>query len=120
MASRTRKANALLLSLALAASACTANPKTERPSFADDPQANEFIDEMVEKHGMDRAELEALFAEENEYFVYVKSGSSFDKRQVVINQKNKDYIIVQEGLEEGTQIAMTNPFSEEESKTAEP
>lgn len=64
--------------------------------------------------------LEALFNEDNEYFVYVKSGSSYDKRQVVINQKNNDYIVVEKGLEEGILIAMTNPFSDEGSKTMEP
>lgn len=64
--------------------------------------------------------LEALFTEENEYFVYVKSGSSYDKRQVVIKQKNNDYIVVEKGLEEGILIAMTNPFSDEGSKTMEP
>ena len=30
-------------------------------SYADNPQAQRFIDEMVKKHGFDRAELQALF-----------------------------------------------------------
>jgi membrane-bound lytic murein transglycosylase B len=50
-----------LVALALAAPACSANPKTAPATFAGNPQVNEFIDEMVRRHDMDRAELQALF-----------------------------------------------------------
>lgn len=60
--------------------------------------------------------LEALFIEDNEHFVYVRSGVSYDKKQILTRQKNNDYIVVQDGLEQDQLIAMSDPFPEDEPK----
>ena len=52
---------ALLLGFTSACSSLSAT--SERPDFGTHPEARVFIDEMVERHGMDRGELQALFAE---------------------------------------------------------
>ena len=50
--------------LAVAASACSSlSAKTEIAGFADHPEVKGFIEEMVERHGMDRQELRSLFAD---------------------------------------------------------
>ncbi|MCW9058621.1 MAG: lytic murein transglycosylase B [Gammaproteobacteria bacterium] len=52
------------IALLLGTSACSSLSATsERPGFANHPEAKAFIDEMVERHAMDRAELTGLFAE---------------------------------------------------------
>jgi membrane-bound lytic murein transglycosylase B len=52
------------IALLLGTSACSSLSATsERPGFANHPEAKAFIDEMVERHAMDRAELTELFAE---------------------------------------------------------
>lgn len=56
--------------------------------------------------------LEGLFKDESNQFVYVKSGSTFKKRPVVTGQKNNDYIIVKNGLEQDELIALSDPFTE--------
>jgi len=58
--------------------------------------------------------LESIFPEEKKYFVYVKSGNSYDKREVVTRQKNNDHIIIEEGLETNDVVALSNPFPEDE------
>ena len=56
--------------------------------------------------------LESLFSGENDQFVYVKSGSTFKQRPVVTGQKNNDYVIVKNGLEQDELIALSDPFTE--------
>lgn len=52
------------ITLLLGTSACSSLSATsERPGFANHPEAKAFIDEMVERHAMDRGELTELFAE---------------------------------------------------------
>ncbi|MFN2338832.1 MAG: lytic murein transglycosylase B [Gammaproteobacteria bacterium] len=52
------------IALLLGTSACSSLSATsERPGFANHPEAKAFIDEMVERHAMDRGELTELFAE---------------------------------------------------------
>ena len=60
--------------------------------------------------------LEALIIEENKHYVYVRSGSSYIRKQIVTKQKNNDYIIVEEGLRKDELIAMSDPFPDEEDK----
>ncbi len=60
--------------------------------------------------------LEALIIEENKHYVYVRSGSSYNRKQIVTKQKNNDYIIVEEGLRKDEIIAMSDPFPDEEDK----
>jgi multidrug efflux pump subunit AcrA (membrane-fusion protein) len=57
--------------------------------------------------------LESMFLFENDRFVYVKSGGSFEQKKIETSEKNNDYIVVQDGLEEGELIAMSNPYPEE-------
>lgn len=58
--------------------------------------------------------LEGLFNREMEYFVYVKSGGSFERREVITGQKNNDHIIIHEGLKPDELIALSNPFPGDE------
>lgn len=52
------------IALLLGTSACSSLSATSaRTDFATHPEAKVFIDEMVERHGMDRGELRGLFAE---------------------------------------------------------
>jgi multidrug efflux pump subunit AcrA (membrane-fusion protein) len=61
--------------------------------------------------------LESMFLMENDRFVFVKSGGSFERKQIKTKEKNNDYIVVQDGLEEGELIAMADPFPEESIQT---
>jgi multidrug efflux pump subunit AcrA (membrane-fusion protein) len=54
--------------------------------------------------------LEALFREQEKEFVYMKKLSGFEKREVKTGISNSDYIIITEGLEEGDEVALTDPF----------
>jgi multidrug efflux pump subunit AcrA (membrane-fusion protein) len=56
--------------------------------------------------------LEAVTKNDNADLVYVKSGDSFKERQVIVGQANNDYVIIESGLEEGEEIALSNPYRE--------
>jgi HlyD family secretion protein len=56
--------------------------------------------------------LEALFAEAEKNYVYTRSGNVYRKKEVVIGQRNNDFIIIQEGIEPGAVLALSDPFSE--------
>jgi RND family efflux transporter MFP subunit len=56
--------------------------------------------------------LDALFLEDNNEYVYVKTGNSFQKKTVKTGRRNNDYIIIHEGIEEGQIIALSDPFKE--------
>jgi multidrug efflux pump subunit AcrA (membrane-fusion protein) len=60
--------------------------------------------------------LEAIINEENKDFVYQKSGATFKKREVKVGLANNDYIIIEEGLEEGDLIALSDPYQEEKEE----
>jgi HlyD family secretion protein len=64
--------------------------------------------------------LDALFLEDDNEYVYVKSGNSFQKETVKTGSRNNDYIIIDEGIEEGQIIALTDPFKEESSTEKNP
>jgi HlyD family secretion protein len=55
-----------------------------------------------------------LFREGVSDFVYLKSGNSFKKKEIKTGQQNTDFIIITEGLDEGDQVALTNPFAAED------
>jgi len=59
---------------------------------------------------------DALYSEKNQHWVYLKSGSSFEKKIVSIGSSNSDYIIIKEGLKEGDQLALSDPFTNKDSK----
>ncbi|ODT57349.1 MAG: hypothetical protein ABT12_00540 [Paludibacter sp. SCN 51-9] len=49
-------------------------------------------------------------------FVYRKTASGFEKVTVETAQRNKDYIVIVSGLEEGDKVALTDPFVTEEEQ----
>lgn len=53
--------------------------------------------------------LEALFFEDGKNFVYLKAGSRFDRRVVNIGAENDNYVVIENGLEEGDEVALTVP-----------
>jgi len=57
--------------------------------------------------------LEALFMEGGKNYVYVRSGNSYRKKEVVIGQRNNDFVIIQEGLDPDEILALSNPYPEE-------
>ena len=61
--------------------------------------------------------IEAIRAEAGKNFVYKKSGSSFEKVEVETGRSNSDYTVIMNGLNEGDEIALTDPFPE--TKTGE-
>ena len=48
-------------------------------------------------------------------YVYLKKGTSFEKKTVELGQANTDFVIITSGLEEKDQVAMADPFAEEEN-----
>ena len=54
--------------------------------------------------------LEAIIKEENKDFIYHKSGTSYKKKEVTVGLMNNDFIIIKEGLKEGDEIALSDPF----------
>jgi len=60
--------------------------------------------------------VDAIRAEAGKYFVYKKSGMSFEKVEVETGRSNSDYTIIINGLNEGDVIALVDPFSEEKTK----
>jgi HlyD family secretion protein len=61
--------------------------------------------------------LDALQVEGDKNYVYKKRVSGYDKTEIETGKNNSDYIIVTNGLKEGDEIALINPFaidSEEE------
>lgn len=59
--------------------------------------------------------LEALFSENDVVYVYVKQKGEFVKRLVKSGETNSDYVIITDGLKVGDEIALANPFAEENS-----
>jgi len=63
--------------------------------------------------------LDALRMEGDKTYVYRKSGNSYHKTAIETGISNTDYVVVTDGLREGDEIALTDPFAvpaEEEKK----
>lgn len=60
--------------------------------------------------------LESLFTDGINEYVYEKSGAKFRKKNITTGLSNNDHIIVEEGLNEGDIIALTNPNIDEEDQ----
>jgi HlyD family secretion protein len=58
--------------------------------------------------------LESLFSKQGVDFVYVKSGSEFQRRDIKTGAINTDFAIVTEGLKENEVIALSDPFLKKE------
>jgi HlyD family secretion protein len=54
--------------------------------------------------------LEAIHKKENIEFVYVKSGSTYNKVEVATGLANNDFIIIDKGLKENDLVALSDPF----------
>lgn len=54
--------------------------------------------------------LDALFINEGQNFVYIKNGNGFEVRNVTVGEENDNFVIISEGLEDGDQIALRDPF----------
>ena len=52
--------------------------------------------------------LECVFDKEDTTLVYIK-GRGFDAKKIKIGQKNSDYVIVQNGVEENDEVALRDP-----------
>ena len=59
--------------------------------------------------------IDAIHTEGGANYVFKKSGSGFKKIEVETGRSNSDYTIIINGLDEGDEIALVDPFSE--SKT---
>ena len=54
--------------------------------------------------------IEAIRTEAGKNFVYKKSGNSFEKVEIETGRSNSDYTIIVNGLNEGDEIALADPF----------
>ncbi len=63
--------------------------------------------------------LDALQLEGDKNYVYKKRGNSYDKVEIETGKNNTDYVVVVDGLKEGDEIALINPF-EVESEEEQP
>ena len=62
--------------------------------------------------------IDAINTEEGIHFVYKKTVTGFKKVEVETGRSNSDYTIIVNGLNEGDEVALTNPFTEEKDKEA--
>ena len=61
--------------------------------------------------------VESIFKDRGIEFVYIKSGSGFKRKDIVVGSVNTDYVVVKEGLEENEELALTDPYlNKEEGK----
>jgi HlyD family secretion protein len=62
--------------------------------------------------------VETIFKDQTIEYVYVKTRSGFERKDIKIGAVNSDFAIVTEGLAENEEVALTNPFlNKEEGKT---
>ncbi len=62
--------------------------------------------------------VEAVFKEDPDEYVYVKTASGFKRQKVVIGNFNSDYALVSEGISENDEIALIDPFMNKMEETA--
>ena len=61
--------------------------------------------------------IDAIFKDQMNDYVYVRTNSGFSKKSVKIGPVNSDFAIVLEGLKENEELALTDPYlNKEESK----
>jgi RND family efflux transporter MFP subunit len=58
----------------------------------------------------------SVFEENKKTFVYVRSGGSFNKREVELGERNDNYVVVKNGLTEQDQVALRNPEAREDKE----
>jgi hypothetical protein len=79
---------------------------TYRPGMT---TSNEIITSTIDSVLM--IPLEAIFSEEAQTFVYLKDGGPIIKQEVRIGARNDEYAVVEAGLEEGSEVFLTEPAS---------
>lgn len=60
--------------------------------------------------------LDAIKAEGDKNFVYKKKGSGYDKVEVETGASNSDFIVITNGLNEGDEVALVDPYASEKAK----
>ena len=61
--------------------------------------------------------IEAIFKDQGNEFVYVRTTSGFKRRDIKIGSVNTDFVVVKEGLAENEELALTDPYlNKEEGK----
>jgi HlyD family secretion protein len=60
--------------------------------------------------------IEAIFKDQGNEFVYVKTTSGFKRKDVKIGATNSDFAIVTEGLAESEELALADPFLNKEKE----
>lgn len=73
-------------------------------------QVEILVDEL---EGVNFIPVQAVFTEEDQHFVFIKSASGYDRHLVTIGQHNTEYIEIREGLDEGDIVALAMPESYE-------
>jgi HlyD family secretion protein len=53
---------------------------------------------------------EALFENEGDLIVYVKDGAGFDETKITIGKKSDDFVIIKNGLEDGDEVSLRDPY----------
>jgi len=54
--------------------------------------------------------VQSVIKEGDDAFVYVKDGGTYKKSPVVTGVKNKDYVVIKEGLEPGKLVTLRDPY----------
>ncbi len=94
------------------------SPKVYHSVIALDAQNEDFVSgmnvqvEIVEDTIVDAVNVpvEAVFEEEGEYYVFLKSGSKAAKKVVELGKSNDQYVHIVEGLEEGDLVYLFSPY----------
>jgi hypothetical protein len=63
--------------------------------------------------------IDAIFKDQANDFVYVKTNSGFKRKTVKIGSVNSDFAIVTDGLNENEELALTDPYLNKEETKAE-
>jgi len=56
--------------------------------------------------------MDAIYTESGKNYVYKKSGGSFKKNEVETGRSNSDFTIIVNGLDQGDEVALIDPFYE--------
>jgi len=51
----------------------------------------------------------SVFEEKGKTWAYVGDGGSFEKREVTLDQRNDNFVVVKKGITEGEKVALRNP-----------
>jgi HlyD family secretion protein len=62
---------------------------------------------------------DAAFKKDNETYVFIRKGTTYEKRVIETGKVNNDYIVVNKGLEEGDILALADPFEKKEDVNKE-